>query len=257
MPTGIYIRINSRKQIKTCKTCSKKFKSYNNIQKYCSLNCSEQTKKQQKDYWYQKNKIKVLQREKIYRKTHKKQIKRWRLKNRKRLTNYYKEYKKEWWYKNKKRFLIKQRERYLKNKEKIKKRSRKWYKENKNKAKTRNYKYTKNKLKTNINLRIKKNLRTRLWFALKKNIKSKSTTKLLGCSIEQLKRHLESQFKLGMSWKNYGKWHIDHIKPCALFDLSKSNEQHKCFHYTNLQPLWAKENLSKSKLLEEQTCKIK
>ena len=70
---------------------------------------------------------------------------------------------------------------------------------------------------------------------------------LIGCSLEELKKHLESQFKPGMSWKNRGRngWHIDHIKPCASFDLSKSEEQHKCFHYSNLQPLWAKENLRK------------
>jgi hypothetical protein len=48
-----------------------------------------------------------------------------------------------------------------------------------------------------------------------------------------------------MSFKNYGKWHIDHIRPCASFDLSKASEQKECFHYTNLQPLWAEDNLSK------------
>ena len=70
---------------------------------------------------------------------------------------------------------------------------------------------------------------------------------LIGCSIEKLKKHFEKQFKSDMSWFNYGKWHIDHIKPCCKFDLRKISEQKKCFHYTNLQPLWAKENFRKNK----------
>lgn len=70
---------------------------------------------------------------------------------------------------------------------------------------------------------------------------------LLGCTIEELRTHLEAQFQEGMTWDNYGRdgWHIDHIKPCSSFDLLKEAEQRECFHYTNLQPLWAKDNLSK------------
>jgi hypothetical protein len=70
---------------------------------------------------------------------------------------------------------------------------------------------------------------------------------LLGCSIEFLKKHLETQFTEGMSWDNYTYygWHIDHIKPCKLFDLSKPEEQQKCFHYSNLQPMWWHDNLIK------------
>ncbi len=49
-----------------------------------------------------------------------------------------------------------------------------------------------------------------------------------------------------MTWDNYGEWHIDHIKPCALFDFTKEEQQRECFHYTNLQPLWAKDNMRKS-----------
>jgi len=90
-------------------------------------------------------------------------------------------------------------------------------------------------------------LRKRLGFALnaikqKKNI---STISLLGCSIEKFRRHIELKFQNRMNWKSYGKWHIDHIKPIAKFDLNDLEEQKKCFHYTNLQPLWAIENMKK------------
>ncbi len=88
-------------------------------------------------------------------------------------------------------------------------------------------------------------LRTRIWYALKGTSKSKSTMKLVGCSIEQLRQYLQNKFKQGMTWDNYGKWHIDHIKPCISFDLIKVSEQCKCFNYKNLQPLWAEENCSK------------
>lgn len=64
---------------------------------------------------------------------------------------------------------------------------------------------------------------------------------------EYLKNWLKLQFKEKMSFENYGTWHIDHIRPCSSFDLSLSEHQEACFHYTNLQPLWAKENLKKGK----------
>ena len=95
--------------------------------------------------------------------------------------------------------------------------------------------------------RIMANLRARLYMALKRQglQKTTATIKLCGCSLEKLKQHLESQFTDGMSWNNKGDWHIDHIKPCAAFDLSDVEEQKKCFHYTNLQPLWALDNMRK------------
>jgi hypothetical protein len=96
-----------------------------------------------------------------------------------------------------------------------------------------------------INFRIISYLRTRIYDALKYNRKSEHTIDLLGCSIKQLRQHLQSQFRPGMTWQNYGKWHIDHIRPCASFNLQDPIEQTKCFNYTNLQPLWAKDNLIK------------
>jgi hypothetical protein len=126
-----------------------------------------------------------------------------------------------------------------------------WKKVNKDKINEINKKYNKNKYNKDLNFRIRCVLRGRLNNSLKNNYKSARTEKLLGCTIPELKAHLEKQFLPEMSFDNYGEWHIDHIKPCALFDLSISEEQAKCFHYTNLQPLWAIDNLRKgSKLIE-------
>jgi hypothetical protein len=101
------------------------------------------------------------------------------------------------------------------------------------------------KRKKDINFKILDNLRSRIFDALKNSTKSARTLELIGCSIKFLKKYLKSRFVKGMSWKNYGLWHIDHIKPCAKFNLSKPEEQKKCFHYINLQPLWAFDNMSK------------
>ena len=107
-------------------------------------------------------------------------------------------------------------------------------------------KYRKKFLNTNSH-KVAHTLRVRINHALHGHVKHKKTFELLGCSIQKLISHLQKQFKRGMTWNNHSLkgWHIDHIKPCAKFDLSKMSEQRKCFHYTNLQPLWAKENSEK------------
>jgi len=99
--------------------------------------------------------------------------------------------------------------------------------------------------KINVKYKIISNIRVRIGHLIRGTTKSSNTLKLLGCSLDILKSYLENKFKPGMTWQNYGEWHIDHIRPCASFDLNKKSEQRKCFHYTNLQPLWAKENLMK------------
>ena len=76
--------------------------------------------------------------------------------------------------------------------------------------------------------------------------KNDRTSKLIGCSIPYFMDHIEKQFNKGMTWENYGKWHIDHRVPCASFDLTDPEQQKACFHYTNMQPMWAKENLKKA-----------
>jgi hypothetical protein len=99
------------------------------------------------------------------------------------------------------------------------------------------------KRRLNIKNRIRLNLGTRLYLAVNK--KHGNTMELTGCSKDELMKHLESKFTHGMNWDNYGEWHIDHIKPCASFDLTQPGEQQKCFHWSNLQPLWAIENMKK------------
>jgi hypothetical protein len=89
-------------------------------------------------------------------------------------------------------------------------------------------------------------LRCRLYLAVKE--KKGKTMELTGCSVDELLKYLESKFTEGMSWENYGKWHIDHIKPCSSFKLEDLEEQKKCFHWTNLQPLWAIDNLKKGSI---------
>lgn len=129
----------------------------------------------------------------------------------------------------------------------------------KNKEKARKYKKQWAIIRRAVNplFRIKNNLRRRLSHALKGNLKADKTLNLLGCDIYYFKRYLENKFILGMTWENYGKeWHIDHIIPCSKFDLSKQEEQKKCFHYLNMQPLWAIDNLKKARriLNDYQSC---
>lgn len=110
-------------------------------------------------------------------------------------------------------------------------------------------KQTKRLRETSLTYRLSALVRGRIHIELKKqgSKKEHKTIKYIGCTIPELIKHLELQFKEGMSWDNYGYdgWHIDHIIPCAHFDLTQESEQKKCFHYTNLQPLWAIDNLRK------------
>jgi hypothetical protein len=103
---------------------------------------------------------------------------------------------------------------------------------------------------SDLNRRIKLALRGSVSSALRKqnHRKASRTVELLGCPIESFKLYIESKFEVGMSWENYGRngWHIDHIMPCAIFDLSKPEHQKRCFHFSNLQPMWEGDNIRKS-----------
>lgn len=166
----------------------------------------------------------------------------------------------------KKCFLRKGKTRYVRDRDKIQARNRKyyvaheeeinkyksdWQKENRERRRLRlNERY-----QTEPNFRIAVNLRTRILKALENNQKSGSTLELLGCSVDFFKVYLESLFSYGMSWENHGTvWHIDHKRPCASFDLSDPEQQKICFHYTNMQPLYWRDNLKKGQKYEQVFC---
>lgn len=147
---------------------------------------------------------------------------------------YHKIYIKKWYQDNKETIDVYIKEYNIKNKNKI----RDYYKI-----------YNKFKLKNDIQFKINKSLRDRFRHAIINKQKVGSAVRDLGCTIDELKLHIEKQFKPGMAWDNWGHqtWHIDHIKAFANFDLTDRNQLLQACHYTNLQPMWAKDNFSKGK----------
>jgi hypothetical protein len=186
--------------------------------------------------WYEANKDIVLKKQKKYTDDNKDKrkiyIKNWRLKN-------------------KDKIKLQKTQYYIENKDVILKKIKTYVENNKDIVRHRRNKYERRKTKDDIQFRISKNLRRRLRNRLNNKTKSGSALKDLGCSIESFKAYLESKFQPGMSWDNYGYygWHIDHIKPLSSFDLSDRNQFLEACHYTNLQPLWAQDNLTKSNKL--------
>lgn len=108
--------------------------------------------------------------------------------------------------------------------------------------------HSKERRKTDIHFKLSGNLRSRLRESIKNGCKGGSAIEDLGCSIEEFKQRIETQWSPGMTWGNYGKagWHLDHIIPLASFDLTDESQVRKACHYTNYQPLWASDNIRKS-----------
>lgn len=111
--------------------------------------------------------------------------------------------------------------------------------------------YRRERYQTDPQFKLAVSLRNRLRKMIAKTacgtVRAGRTIELLGCSIDELRAHLESQFQPGMSWDNHSVrgWHIDHKKPCASFDLTDADQQRQCFHWSNLQPMWGAENIAK------------
>jgi hypothetical protein len=151
---------------------------------------------------------------------------------------------------------------YNENKEEQSKRCKEWYLKNKAKLRSRQKEYyNQNKEKNNQKIKARRlvdpafKLRGLISRRINKAIKLSGTSKagrtieLLGCTYKEARDYLEMLFKPGMSWENHtvNGWHIDHIKPCNTFNLTDPEQQKECFHYTNLRPLWSKDNLTRPK----------
>lgn len=151
---------------------------------------------------------------------------------------------------------------YQENKERIEEKAKKyraenkeiifaWQKEyrgrNKEALRAKHKEYKRERIKSDPIFKLKRTISRRIHHALKDNYKSESTIKLLGCTPEEAKKHIESTFEPWMTWENHGfyTWHVDHRIPLASFDLTDPEQLAKACHYTNLQALPAKENLSK------------
>lgn len=177
--------------------------------------------------------------------------------------------KKIWLEVNKEQIKEKRKIKYKENSEEIKYKRKEYYKNNRDKQINSVKEYAKNnrekinkrlrvshtkKHKKDINYTLKKLLRGRILAALKsKGVKCARTMELTGCTMEFLIKHLESLFTEGMEWNNHGLkgWHIDHKKPCSSFDLTDIEQQKVCFHWTNIQPLWWRDNLIKHNKIDK------
>ena len=156
--------------------------------------------------------------------------KRYREKNKEKLNEYHKK-----WSKEKRKELREYHSKWREdNREHVNEKTRLWYL---------------NRRRTDPSFKLKSNVRTAVWTCLKeRNVaKYRSTFILLGYSLEKLMIHLEKQFTEGMTWDNYGEWHVDHKKPMALFQFTSTDDEgfKECWKLENLQPLWGSDNLSK------------
>jgi hypothetical protein len=135
-------------------------------------------------------------------------------------------------------------------------REREWRRLNKDKVRGYYLKHVSKKRKSDVCFRLQQTVRSRVHGALARALikKNDRTLSYVGCTGSELRDWLEAKFLPGMTWDNHGRhgWHIDHIIPLAKFDLKDPEQQAAAFHYTNLQPLWAKDNLTKSHKVEGQ-----
>ena len=199
--------------------------------------------------YYQENKGKIKEKFKKYYQENKEKSKKYYQEKR----EYYKEKSKKYYQENKEYYKEKSKENYQENKEYFKEKSKEHYQENKEYYKE----YQRERRKTDSLFKMKNNLRKRTYGAFKRKgyRKNTKTQQMLGVDWEVAKAHIEKQFTKGMNLDNYGEWHIDHIIPLASAKTEK--ELIKLCHYSNLQPLWAEDNIIKSDKIIGQQIKIR
>jgi hypothetical protein len=140
---------------------------------------------------------------------------------------------------------ISQKQYYEKNIIHERERRREFYITNKKNERIYNNEWKRNKMKSDPFFRMKKNLRDRIRLYLKGELSSKRTKDIVGINMVEFREYIESKFIDGMSWENYGTWHLDHKKPLV---LGTNNEEIlELNYYTNLQPLWADDNIRKNR----------
>lgn len=157
-----------------------------------------------------------------------------------------KEYRRQYYLKNKEKAIRVAKAYYANNKEAVLEQHKVYRDKNRIELRRKARIYTVER-KKDVAFKLRTNLRTRLYRAIKNQVKRGSAVSDLGCSIEQFKIYLESLFEPGMSWDNWSRtgWHIDHIIPLTKFDLSDVDQLRLACNYVNLRPMWAKYNISK------------
>lgn len=155
------------------------------------------------------------------------------------------EYKREYQKKHSKSLTEKAAKYAKENPEQRKATAKRYYERNKSACLRRQVDWQSRKLKSCVQYKLRVAIRDRIKTACRFGLKAGSAIRDLGCSTQDLKTYLEAKFLPGMSWDNHGTWHIDHVQPLAKFDLTDPEQFKMACHYTNLQPLWAADNLSK------------
>ena len=160
-------------------------------------------------------------------------------------------YNREWGKANREKKSAYNRKWLNANREKKAKCDQEYRKANREKIAEYHREYQRKHIAEDVQFKLARNLRNRLYYAIKGKAKNGSAVRDLGCTLEELKLHLESLFAKGMTWDNYGRWHIDHVLPLSSFDLTDRKQLLDACHYTNLQPLWAEDNFRKHDKLPE------